>query len=682
MLKSDVSMIKSVGKQRAKLFNKLGIYTIYDMLCFFPRNYEDRSQVKNIADVIDGENICIKAKPFSVLKNNKIRRGMSIQRITVADFTGSAVISWFNQDWLVKTFNLSTEYIFYGKVTVKNGKLEMTNPIFEPSQNSSKFTSRIVPIYPLTARLTQKAFQVAMENCMPYIDEFTESMPNWVREKYTLCGIDYAVKNIHFPENFEKFEYARKRLAFEELLLLQLGLRLLKQRRVELCGTPLCDDQNVESFIKTLPFPLTNAQKRVTYEIIADLKKVKPMNRLVQGDVGCGKTIVAAISMLVAVHNGTQAAMMVPTEILAEQHYKSLTEVFNNQDIKVALLTGSLSAKQKKEVCENIASGEIDIIIGTHALIQSGVSFKNLAIVVTDEQHRFGVKQRAALAEKGSSPHTLVMTATPIPRTLALILYGDLEVSVIDEMPPGRKLVETFAVDEGMRERINSFLVKQLTEGRQVYIVCPLVEESETLELKSATAFADELQKNVLCGYTVGLIHGRLKPKEKDEIMRRFANCEINALVSTTVIEVGVNVPNASLMIIENAERFGLSQLHQLRGRVGRGQWQSYCVLFCQGGNSITKQRMSIMKETNDGFKISEKDLELRGPGEFFGTRQHGLPELKIANIYTDMELLTKAGEVANAILENDALLENEENSGLRQSIMNMFSQVDIFEFN
>lgn len=421
MLKNDISMIKSVGKQRANLFNKLGIFTIEDMLCFFPRDYEDRSQVKNIADIIDGESICIKAQPFSVMKNNKIRRGMSIQRLTVADSTGSAVISWFNQDWLVKSFDLSKEYIFYGKVTVKNNKLEMTNPIFEPSQNDSKFTSRIVPIYPLTARLTQKAFQVAMENCIPYINEFTESMPNWVREKHTLCGIDYAIKNIHFPDSFEKFEYARKRLAFEELLLLQLGLRLLKQRRVELCGTPLCNDQNVEGFIKKLPFPLTNAQRRVTNEIIADLRKIKPMNRLVQGDVGCGKTIVSAISMLVAVHNGTQAAMMVPTEILAEQHYKSLTEIFDNQGIKIALLTGSLSAKQKKDINEKITSGEVDIVIGTHALIQSGVSFKNLALVVTDEQHRFGVKQRAALAEKGSSPHILVMTATPIPRTLALI---------------------------------------------------------------------------------------------------------------------------------------------------------------------------------------------------------------------------------------------------------------------
>ena len=682
MLKNDISEVKSVGIKRAKLFNKLGIFTIEDMLSFYPRDYEDRSQVKNIADVIIGESICIKAQPFSVMKNNKFRRGLSIQRVTVADSTGNVTISWFNQDWLVRSFDLSKEYIFYGKFTANNGKLEMTNPIFEPSENISKFTSRIVPIYPLTARLTQKVFQVAMQNCIPFIEEFTEALPDYVREKYTMCGTHYALKNIHFPEDFEKFEYARKRLAFEELLLLQLGIRLLKQKRVELCGTPLLNDQIVENFIKTLAFPLTSAQKRVTNEIIADLKKVRPMNRLVQGDVGCGKTIVAAISMLVAVHNNTQSAMMVPTEILAEQHYKSLCEIFDKVGIKVALLTGSLTAKQKKDVCERMANGEVDIVIGTHALIQSNVTFKNLALIVTDEQHRFGVKQRAALAEKGSSPHLLVMTATPIPRTLALILYGDLDVSVIDEMPPGRKLVETFAVDEGMRERINSFIIKQLDCGRQVYIVCPLIEESETLELKSATVYAQDLHKNALCNYTVECIHGRLKPREKDEIMRRFAEGEINVLVSTTVIEVGVNVPNASLMLIENAERFGLSQLHQLRGRVGRGQWQSYCILFCQGGNSITKQRMAIMKETNDGFKISEKDLELRGPGEFFGTRQHGLPELKIANIYTDMELLTQAGETANTILENDYLLANKENIGLKRSILNMFNEVDIFEFN
>lgn len=675
MLTKDIGSIKGVGVGREKLFHRLGIRTAGDMLCCYPRGYEDRSKIKNISDVEDGESICVKATACSVLKNKRVRRGLSYQKVTVADSTGVIFITWFNHDWLVRNYDLSQELTYFGKISVKNGRVEMTNPVIVKD-------NKIEPIYSLTNGLTQNVFRAVMENCIPYIDEVPEIFPDWLREKHTLCGIDFALKNIHFPEDFEKFEYSRYRLAYEELLILQLGLRMLKQRRVQLSGTPLLNSQNTGDFIASLPFPLTSAQKRVTDEIISDLKRTKVMNRLVQGDVGSGKTIVSAIAMLVAADSGAQAAMMVPTEILAQQHFEYLSRILGERGINTTLLIGSLTAKQKREIYAKIESGDTQVVIGTHALIQGGVKFKKLCLVVTDEQHRFGVKQRAALAEKGNTPHLLVMTATPIPRTLSLILYGDLDVSIIDELPPGRKIIDTFPVGESMRERINKFMIKQIDEGRQIYVVCPLVEESEASELKAAKDYADHLQKHVFNGYTVGLIHGKLKSKEKNEIMQRFISGEINVLVSTTVIEVGVNVPNASLMVIENAERFGLSQLHQLRGRVGRGEWKSYCILFCQSAGTITKQRMDIMKETNDGFKIAEKDLELRGPGEFFGTRQHGVPELKIANLYEDMHIITKSGEAANIILQDDPALTKSENILIRRKIEEMFTETGEFELN
>ncbi|OQB12399.1 MAG: ATP-dependent DNA helicase RecG [Firmicutes bacterium ADurb.Bin193] len=675
MLLREIGSIKGVGKTREKLFLRLGIRTAEDMLRYFPRTYEDRSQIKSICDTIDGESVCIRATACTVLKTKRVRHGLSYQKVTVSDGTGVVFITWFNHDWLVRTFDLEAEYTYYGKVTVKNGRLEMNNPVIVRD-------NKIEPIYPLTAGLTQSVFRSVMEQCIPYVSEIPEILPAWVREKYTLCGIEYAISNMHFPENFEKFEYARKRLAFEELFLLQLGLRLLKQRRAGLFGTPLCNTESVKPFIESLPFPLTAAQKRVIKEILSDLRQEKVMQRLVQGDVGSGKTIVAAVAMLVAAKSGAQAAMMVPTEILAEQHFDSVSALLDKFGVTVGLLTGSLTAKQKKEMYQKIASGEISVVIGTHALIQSGVDFHSLCLVVTDEQHRFGVKQRAALALKGNSPHLLVMTATPIPRTLSLILYGDLNVSVIDELPPGRMKIDTYAVDETMRGRINEFMKKQVQSGRQVYIVCPLIDDSETTELKAATEYAENLKKNVFVGFTVGLVHGRLKPKEKDDVMRRFSRGEIDVLVSTTVIEVGVNVPNATLMVIENAERFGLSQLHQLRGRVGRGRHKSYCILFNQGGGEIARQRMEIMEKTGDGFEISQKDLELRGPGEFFGTLQHGLPELKAANLYTDMGIVAISGEAVGKILSDDPDLSNEENALIRRRIEDMFRQTGEFEFN
>ncbi|MDR0405403.1 MAG: ATP-dependent DNA helicase RecG [Clostridiales bacterium] len=677
MLSKEIGSIKGVGKQREKLFWRLGIRTAGDMLCYYPRGYEDRSRIKKIAELEEGESVCVRATACTVLKTSRPRKGLSYQKVTVTDGSGVLFLTWFNHDWMVRDFDLSAEYTYYGRAAVKNGRVEMSNPVIVRE-------NKIEPIYPLTGGLTQNVFRSVMARCAAYAGEVPESLPGWLRERYTLCGAEYALRNIHFPGDFEKFQFARTRLAFEELLLLRLGLKLLKQRRVRLNGVPLRRAEGVAEFLKLLPYPLTNAQKRVAREIADDLaggaqsdgQSVKVMNRLVQGDVGSGKTVVAAIAMLIAADSGAQAAMMVPTGILAEQHYRALSGLFAALGVSVVLLTGSQTAKQKRDAREKLANGQARVAIGTHALIQDGVAFQNLCLVVTDEQHRFGVKQRAALAGKGDAPHLLVMTATPIPRTLSMILYGDLDVSVIDELPPGRQRIDTFSVDEGMRERVNQFMLKQIDGGRQVYIVCPLVEESEAAELKSASEYAERLRGTVFRGRTVGLVHGKMKAAEKDDVMRRFAAGETDALVSTTVIEVGVNVPNATLMVVENAERFGLSQLHQLRGRVGRGAHRSYCVLFCQGGNAVTEQRMRIMRETNDGFKIAETDLRLRGPGEFFGTRQHGLPELKIANLYLDTELIAKSGEAADQILRTDPALRGAEHSLIKTKIDTMFEEI------
>ncbi len=677
MIYDSIGTIKSIGPAREKLFNKIGIYTVEDMLKYYPRAYEDRSKSKNICDVTDGENILIKACAVTVVKNNRIRRGLSLQKLKVSDGTGVMEITWFNQDWILKSFDISADYYFYGTVKVKNHRAEMTNPVYELC-DKSQLTDKIVPIYPLTANLTQKIVQTTVLQCVTAISEMEETIPDIIREKYTLCGIDYAVDNIHFPKSEEKYKYARRRLAFEELFYLQLAMRYLRSDRKTYEGIRLEDKNYSYEFVSALPFKLTDDQIKVIEEISYNMSGQRPMNRLVQGDVGCGKTVVAAAAMYITVKNGYQAAMMAPTEILATQHFESLNDMFNKFGIKTALLTGSMTSKQKREVYELVKTGQIDVLIGTHAVIQGEVKFSKLALVITDEQHRFGVKQRLALSEKGEHPHTLVMTATPIPRTLALILYGDLDVSSIKQLPPGRKPVDTFAVDENMRTRINNFMLKQIGEGRQVYIVCPMVENSEAMEdLKSVTDFAEKLQKNVFSNYTVGVVHGKMPAKEKDRIMSEFYKGSINVLVSTTVIEVGVNVPNANTMVIENAERFGLSQLHQLRGRVGRGQYQSYCIMFSDINSQVAKERMNIMTQTNDGFVISEKDLQIRGPGEFFGTRQHGLPEFKIANIYEDTDILTSSGQAAEYVVKNSNSLSPADKKIIKNSLNKMIEAMD-----
>ncbi len=682
MIHDSISTIKAIGPAREKLFNKLGIYTVEDMLKYYPRAYEDRSKVKNICDALDGENVLIKACAVTVVKNNRIRRGLSLQKFKVSDGTGVAEITWFNQDWISKSLDLSEDYFFYGEVKVKNHRVEMTNPVYEKAEKA-QLTNKIVPIYPLTANLTQKIVQTTVSECVRAIPEIEETIPGFLREKYTLCGIDYAVENIHFPRSEEKHFFAKRRLSFEELFYMQLAMRYLRSRRKAHNGIILEDKNYSYDFISGLPFKLTEDQLAVIGEITEDMAGEKPMNRLVQGDVGCGKTVVAVAAMYVAVKNGYQAVMMAPTEILAAQHYDSLNAMLEKYGIKTLLLTGSMTAKQKREAYGLIKSGEAKLIVGTHAVIQKEVEFERLALVITDEQHRFGVKQRSALSEKGEHPHTLVMTATPIPRTLALILYGDLDVSSIKQLPPGRKPVDTFAVDENMRTRINNFMLKQIGEGRQVYIVCPMVENSEAMEdVKAVTEFAEQLQKNVFGNYVVGIVHGKMSPKEKDRVMTEFYRGSIHALVSTTVIEVGVNVPNANTMVIENAERFGLSQLHQLRGRVGRGEYQSYCIMFCDSNGEVARERMKIMTETNDGFVISEKDLQIRGPGEFFGTRQHGLPEFKIANIYEDTEILVSSGQAAEYVMKHSGDMCADDKKMIKNNLNKIFEAMDSMNFN
>ena len=554
----------------------------------------------------------------------------------------------------------------------------MNSPVFDEIENTNN-TGKIIPIYPLTFSLTQNTLRKIIENGLQKIQEqggLQETLPEYILNEYKLENVNEATKHIHFPNEFEDFKKARKRLVFEELLSTQLALLQLKNSNLtDKKGIQFKSEVHMSDVINTLPFNLTKAQLRVLQEIDENMESDKSMNRLLQGDVGSGKTIVAMVAAYKAVKSGYQAAILAPTAILATQHLNNFKNILDKFDIKCELLISGISKKKKEDILERLKNGEIDILIGTHAMIEENVEFKNLGLVVTDEQHRFGVKQRTKISEKGQNPDVLVMSATPIPRTLALILYGDLDISIIDELPPNRKKIETYAVRKNMEERVNNFIRKQITEGRQAYIVCPLVEENEDMEgLQSVIELAEKYQKETFSEYKVAYLHGKMKPKEKDEIMERFKNGEIQILIATTVIEVGVNVPNASIMVVENAERFGLAQLHQLRGRVGRGEYQSYCILKYEGNSETIRQRMKVMCDTNDGFIISEKDLELRGSGDFFGTEQHGLPEFKIANLFEDIAVLKKVQKLALKIMEDDPLLEKEKNAKLNNLVKEKFS--------
>ena len=672
-LKQSVQFIKGVGPSRVKLLNILGIYTIEDLISYYPRTYEDRTKITKIAELQDGQSAMIEAVTTSGASTARLRRNMTITKVIVEDDTGRALISWFNQDYVKTRIHAKEKYRFFGRVSKKSGITEFNSPVFD-AENEQKNTGKIVPVYPTTKGLNQTSIRQAIENALALVNEkLEESLPEYIVKQYNLMSLEDATKQIHFPSNMEKFTLARKRLAFEELLTFQLALLSLKtQYDNEIRGIKYDENVKMSDVINTLPFRLTKAQLRVLEEIDRDMESEKPMNRLLQGDVGSGKTIVAMISAYKAVKSGYQVAVMAPTTILATQHLENFNKILSSFGIKSELLISSLTKKQKQIVLDKLKSGEIDIIIGTHALLQENVEFKKLGLVVTDEQHRFGVKQRSIIAGKGNNPDVLVMTATPIPRTLAIVVYGDLDISIIDELPPNRKKIDTLAVRENMTARIVEFIKKNVDEGRQAYIVCPFVEDNEDMEnVKSIEKLAKTYKDDIFKDYKVEILHGKMKPKEKDQVMKDFKDNIISILISTTVIAVGVDVPNANILVIENAERFGLAQLHQLRGRVGRGEYKSYCILKYNGNSDLIRQRMETMTATDDGFKIAEKDLELRGSGEFFGTRQHGLPEFKIANIFDaeDIKILKLVQELAIKIEAEDSKLENEKNKKLKKMV-------------
>ena len=675
-MKKDIRFLKGVGEARASSFRKLGINTIGELLYFFPRSHEDRSLNKNIEDCADGETVCVNALVLTGVRENRIRKNMTIYSLQISDETSAMKVIWYNNKYVKNAFSIGKRYVFCGKIQKRGRNVELINPIYE-NEGINKYTGKIIPVYPLTSGLSQKIVQSAMESALEYALPLNEYIPESICKKYNILDINSSMKNIHLPENFSLYNKARRRFVFEELLILQLALFSRRGKSEKTPGQIYSNFKCVREFTDKLEFELTNAQKRTINEICTDFKSGIQANRLIQGDVGSGKTAVAAAAMYIAVKNDNQCVMMAPTEILAAQHYETLSKMFEPFSITVVKLTGGMTTKEKRFAYDMIESGLANIIVGTHALIQDNVKYNNLGLVVTDEQHRFGVEQRAKLMQKGKNPHTLVMSATPIPRTLALILYGDLKISIIDELPPGRKPVKTYSVDESMRNRIYAFLDKNIKEGNQAYVVCPLIEETQSDDLKNAVDLTENL-KNIFPKYNIGLVHGKMRPKEKEFIMDEFSKGKINILVSTTVIEVGVNVPKSNIMIIENAERFGLSQLHQLRGRVGRGCDQAYCILFSEGKNDVSKKRMEIMCKSNDGFFISEEDLKLRGPGDFFGTRQHGLPEMRIANLFNDRDVLKEVQLCAEEILKKDKNLEFSEHQGIKEKITELSNKASV----
>lgn len=676
---TNIQYVKGVGEVRAKAMNKLGIETLGDLISYFPRDYDDRRNIKKISELEIGETVCVSAIVAAPPVLSHIRKGLDLVKFRVVDENGQLNITFFNQAYIKNSFVTGENYYFYGKISGTKSKPEMTNPAFEIVGKADSTMLRIMPIYRLTSGLNQKAMANAVRQGLnACADQFTDVIPNYIREKYSLASAAFSYENIHFPKDGKALSIARDKLIFEEFYVLACAMGRIKSGRKTENGIRVVA-ADINEFYETLPFELTDAQKRAVHDAYTDMTVGNsPMSRLVQGDVGSGKTVVTAACCWLCAKSGLQSAVMAPTEILAAQHFETFSELLRPFGMRVDLLTGGMSAKQKKSVKESLTNGEIDVIVGTHALLSDTVEFSKLGLAIADEQHRFGVQQRAALAKKGSPPHVLVMSATPIPRTLALIMYGELDVSVIDELPPGRQKIDTFAVKENMRERINAFIRKHVSEGRQAYIVCPMVEEGELPEnVKSAEKHAKLLQEKIFPDLRVGLLHGKMKARDKEAVMASFAAGNIDILVSTTVIEVGVDVPNSVLMVVENAERFGLSQLHQLRGRVGRGKHKSYCILFDADGTPVSAERLKVMCETNDGFKISEADLKLRGPGDFFGSRQHGLPEMKIADLAVDMNVLVKAQKAAEETLTADPKLIAHEHKALTMEIERVFARAE-----
>lgn len=674
-LEKEIQYIKGVGPNRAKLLQKLGIHTLNDLITYYPRDYEDRNKPSEIAYLQDGQEALIEAIPVSKVSEIRTKnKRVVLYKLMVRDSTGTCILTWYNQSYLKNRFKVGQIYKFFGKVKRVGGHIEMMSPVYD-LEKTNKNTGKIIPIYPSTYQLSQNTIRQIMENGLNLVkSKLQETMPEFIKQRYQLINYEEAITRIHFPNDFNEFKQARRRLVFEELLSMQLALLTLKnQYMTEEEGISFSKEVKMSDVINQLPFHLTKAQEKVLEEIDRDMEDRKTMNRLLQGDVGSGKTAVSIIASYKAVKSGYQVAIMAPTAILATQHLESFKQLLDPFHIRCELLVSSITKKKKEEILERLENGEIDIIIGTHALLEENVCFKKLGFIVTDEQHRFGVKQRGTIVAKGENPDVLVMTATPIPRTLALILYGDLDISIIDELPPNRKKIDTYAVRKEMEARVNQFIKKQIDEGRQAYIVCPLVEENEEMNLKSVTELAEKYKKEVFKEYRVEYLHGKMKNKEKDEIMMKFKEGEIDILIATTVIEVGVNVPNASIMVVENAERFGLAQLHQLRGRVGRGEYQSFCILKYEGKSETIQKRMKVMTDTNDGFIISEKDLELRGTGEFFGTKQHGMPEFKIANLFEDMPILKEVQKLASQLIDEDPKLEKKENKLLKEMVKEKF---------
>ncbi|MBR6353691.1 MAG: ATP-dependent DNA helicase RecG [Oscillospiraceae bacterium] len=681
-LNTDIRYLKGIGEKKAQALNKLGVFSLRDLVSFFPRKYEDRSLVKPIALTCEGEIVCVEAMVADTPRLTRIRRGLDLVKLRAVDDSAALDITFFNQPYAKDNLHRGETYIFFGKIEANGARRAMVNPAYEKASGPRQVTGRILPVYRIAAGLNQRTMLQAERQALnACLDRLPDVLPHAVRERCRLAQTAYAYENIHFPADFEALELARRRLIFEELFVLACALGRMRGERTREAGLRM-EKPDMAPFWDALPFSPTGAQRRAVEQALEDMASGSVMNRLVQGDVGSGKTLVAAALIWCCAQNGVVSAFMAPTEILAEQHFHTLLELLSPLGLRVGKLTGSMTAKEKRLVKEALREGALDLVIGTHALFSQDVEYERLGLVVTDEQHRFGVGQRSALIGKGQRPHVLVMSATPIPRTLALIIYGDLDVSVIDELPPGRQKVDTFAVDESVRERLNGFIRKLVAEGRQVFVVCPMVEENEELpvKLKSAQEHTEELRRT-FPELRVACVHGKMKAKDKDAAMAAMLAGEIDILVATTVIEVGVDVPNAALMIVENAERFGLSQLHQLRGRVGRGKHKSWCILVSDNDGEENRARLAIMTKTNDGFKIAEEDLRLRGPGDFFGSRQHGLPEMHVADLGADVNVLQQAQQEAALLLAADSELALPEHAALRESVERLL-RVNADSFN
>ena len=671
-LSDPITILKGVGPTKAKQFAALNIFTLEDLICHFPRGYEDRTKLVPIAELEVDQPACFKAVVMNTPRTHHIRKGLDITKVQVADHSGRLNITFFNQKFTTEQLQYGGEYIFYGTVTGDYTGYQMTSPAFERLDSEPVVTRRVLPIYPLTAGISNATMIKTIRQAMAVCDTPKEIIPEEIRKQYGILPAQRAYQTIHMPVSLAEAELAKRRLIFEEFFVFSAGLSLMRASRAQKTVAPYVKG-DLTAFTTALPFGLTGAQRRAIGEVLSDMQSGKPMNRLLQGDVGSGKTMVAAASAYLTVQNGQQAALMAPTEILAEQHFAGLSKILTPLGVRVGLLTGGMTQKEKREIREAMASGNVDLVIGTHALISEGSAFLNLGLVVADEQHRFGVAQRSALAAKGTAPHLLVMSATPIPRTLALIMYGDLDVSILDELPPGRQKVDTFLVGEKMRARVNAFIRKQAEEGHQSFVVCPAVEEAEELDIKAATVWAETLQQTVFPDLRVALIHGQMKSSQKEEVMASFAAGNADILVATTVIEVGVDVPNATLMVIEDADRFGLSQLHQLRGRVGRGSAKSNCILTSRSTNAETLARLKALCNTNDGFQIAEEDLRLRGPGDFFGSRQSGLPVFRVANLACDLKTLKEAQAASAQWIEEMGMENTPEGEALRRRIGELF---------